>query len=182
MKQYNEEQLRGWNSEALRMKFCYETECPYLYGEINECMYAEPGVPSDMQRQCDRDIRIIIAGTRTFNDYKLLKHKVNEIIQKDFITDAHVSIISGTCEGADQLGEKFAEENGYYVSRFPAEWDLYGRDAGMIRNKKMAKFAMEDDSIGVLIAFWNGKSPGTRGMLSIAHKYGLRVNRIIYKE
>lgn len=45
-------------------------------------------------------VRIIIAGTRDFNDYELLKFKVDRIIEKEF-KDCYISIVSGTCKGAD---------------------------------------------------------------------------------
>lgn len=35
------------------MKFCRDSKCAYYYGEINECMYGEDGVPSDMERKCE---------------------------------------------------------------------------------------------------------------------------------
>ena len=46
--------------------------------------------------------RVIIAGSRGFNDYALLKRKLNELL--DF--DDDITIISGTANGADSLGEK----------------------------------------------------------------------------
>ena len=35
------------------MKFCRDSKCAYYYGEINECMYGEDGVPHDMEKKCD---------------------------------------------------------------------------------------------------------------------------------
>lgn len=43
------------------------------------------------------------------------------------------------------------------LARFSAAWHKFGRSAGPIRNEKMAKYSIEDNSIGVLIAFWDGK-------------------------
>ena len=33
----------------------YETckDCPYYYGEINQCMYGEEGVPDDLEKKCE---------------------------------------------------------------------------------------------------------------------------------
>ena len=39
----------------------------------------------------------------------------------------------------------------------------------------MAKFAIENNSMGVLIAFWDGKSKGTKHMIEQAAKYDLKV-------
>jgi len=53
-----------------------------------------------------------------------------------------------------------------------AEWDKYGKSAGYKRNEQMAIYAKEDN--GVLIAFHNG-SKGTKHMIDLANKHGLRV-------
>jgi hypothetical protein len=79
------------------------------------------------------------------------------------------SIVSGTARGADRLGEEFAKKHGIPVQRFPAEWELYGKQAGPIRNIEMAKNAE------ALIAVWDGKSNGTRHMVSVAKKMGLQI-------
>ena len=39
----------------------------------------------------------------------------------------------------------------------------------------MAEFAKADDNIGVLAAFWDGKSKGTKHMIDIALERGLTV-------
>lgn len=129
-----------------------------------------------------KELRIIIAGTRTFQDYELLKNKVKECIESNLKTiineigfDGKVRIISGTANGADKLGERYAKEHHLAVSRFPADWDKYGKRAGYIRNEQMAKFAVEDNNVGWLIAFWDGKSKGTKWMIDLARKNGLEV-------
>lgn len=130
-----------------------------------------------------KELRIIIAGGRNFDDFPLLMKKCNEILYnidnryEDFET---VRIISGTAKGADQLGERFAKVFGYPVYLFPANWDMYGKSAGYRRNAEMAMFAKADNSIGVLIAFWDGKSKGTKHMIDLANKNELEVNVINY--
>ena len=33
----------------------YETckDCPYYYGEVNQCMYGEENVPDDLEKNCE---------------------------------------------------------------------------------------------------------------------------------
>lgn len=50
------------------------------------------------------------------------------------------------------------------------------------RNAEMAKFAVEDGNYGVLIAFWDGQSRGTKHMINLAMRYGLEVHVVNYKE
>lgn len=78
-------------------------------------------------------------------------------------------IVSGTARGADTFGERWAQENNIEIIRFPADWERYGRRAGPIRNEVMANNAEG------LVAVWDGKSRGTRSMINLALKHGLRV-------
>ena len=99
------------------------------------------------------ELRIIIAGSRNFNDYEFLKREVLNIVKYDNRPKEYVKIISGCARGADTLGERFAKEFGLEVKKFPADWDGLGKRAGYVRNAEMAKFAVEDGNYGVLIAF-----------------------------
>ena len=122
-------------------------------------------------------MRVIIAGSRSFNDYEFLKTNCLNIFRQlkaeGYDTKREtLEIISGTAKGADKLGEQFAEEFNLKVVRFPADWSL-GKKAGFIRNRQMALYAKEDN--GVLIAFWDGVSKGTKSMINLANKHGLRV-------
>lgn len=114
--------------------------------------------------------RIIIAGGRDFNDYQLLLDSVCPILKGDH----NIEIVSGCANGADKLGERFAESFGLTVIKFPANWNKHGRAAGPIRNLEMAKYADE------LIVFWDGKSSGTKNMINTATKLNLKVNIIKY--
>ena len=127
------------------------------------------------------ELRVIIAGSRDFNDYKLLKKSAIEIITKKTMLPDLTRIVSGGARGADTLGERFANEMGLEISRFIPDWEGLGKRAGYVRNAEMAKFAVEDDNYGVLIAFWDGQSRGTKHMIDLANKYGLEVHVVNYK-
>jgi hypothetical protein len=107
--------------------------------------------------------RVIIAGSRDFKDYDTLCEICDFMLKNKL----DVEIVSGTAKGADQLGEKYANERGYKLKKFPADWSL-GKSAGYIRNELMAKNA------DALIAFWDGKSKGTNHMINIAKKNNLK--------
>ena len=118
-------------------------------------------------------IKVIIAGTRDFNDYALLKKDVDYFLQ-DF-NPSKIEIVSGNARGADKLGERYAKEHNLPVKLFPANWDKYGKRAGYLRNQEMANYA------DVLIAFWDEKSKGTKHMIDIAKKQGLTVIVVGYE-
>jgi len=121
-------------------------------------------------------MRVIIAGSRGFNDYELLTKKCDEIIYNEIAED--LEFICGMARGADLLGKKYADQWGYIVKQFYPDWDKYGKSAGYRRNEEMAIYAKEDN--GVLIAFWDGISKGTKHMINLANKHGLRVYVVKY--
>lgn len=130
-----------------------------------------------------KEVRVIIAGGRDFNDYAFLKKSMFDLAQQLAVKypDRTIKIVSGHAKkGADNLGERFAEEFQVTCYLFPADWSTFGKRAGFLRNIKMAKFAKEDDSIGVLLAFWDGESHGTGHMIQIAKKEGLMVQVMYY--
>lgn len=114
----------------------------------------------------NKSFRIIIAGSRSFQDYKLLKERMDFYLQDKLDDGYNIIIISGTARGADQLGEKYANEMGYSIERYPANWDL-GKSAGYKRNVEMAKVA------DACVVFYNGTSPGTKHMINIANSKNL---------
>lgn len=130
-----------------------------------------------------KELRVIIAGGRDFDDFPLLMNKCISIIAEEFTKDdlsEKIRIVSGMARGADMLGEQYAKIAHYDITRFPADWDTYGKSAGYRRNAEMAKFASEGGNLGILIAFWDGKSKGTKHMIDLAKRYGLKVHVVNY--
>lgn len=117
-----------------------------------------------------KSLKVIVAGSRTFNHPRLLDKVLNQyrLFQFNFS-----ELIHGGARGADTLAMLWAEEKEIPVRCFPADWDKYGKKAGYIRNKQMAEYGE------VLIAFWDGESKGTRMMIELAKKQG--VSTIIVK-
>lgn len=117
------------------------------------------------------DYRVIIAGSRSFSNYKLLREHCQAVLQEKMNTH-HVIIVSGHARGADALGERFAKEFGLPIELYPAQWNALGKGAGMVRNAQMAKVS------DALIAFWDGHSRGTEHMINFARRRGLDVTII----
>ena len=105
--------------------------------------------------------RVIIAGSRDFDDYGMLSKHCDRLLSQKLATH-QIVIISGAARGADTLGEKYAHERGYAIEKYPADWKRDGKAAGPIRNAQMAKVA------DALIAFWDGNSRGTQNMIDLA--------------
>ena len=101
---------------------------------------------------------ILIAGTRSFDNYKLFCEKCEKIIS--FQKDLDLKIISGCANGADNMAHDFAMEIGCDYQKYKADWDKLGKNAGPIRNLKMAI------NCDAAIFFWDGKSRGTADCIS----------------
>ena len=114
-------------------------------------------------------MKLIVAGGRDFKDYRLLKEALDNF-QHEYgnITE----VVSGTAVGADKLGEQYANENNIPIKRFVPDWKGLGRKAGHIRNRQMGDYTKEHN--GMLVAFWDKKSKGTKGMINYATNIGLK--------
>lgn len=104
------------------------------------------------------EFKLIVAGGRDFNDAAALETKLYDLAD-GALAFKNVSIVSGMARGADALGFAFAKTNNIQCYEFSADWDKYGKSAGFRRNADMAYFA------DGLLAFWDGKSKGTKHMI-----------------
>jgi len=102
-------------------------------------------------------MKIIIAGSRNFSDWEYFTYHFAQL--PEWIIFNFVEIVSGGARGADALGERLATGCDVKLTKFVADWDKHGKSAGMKRNAQMAKYA------DGLIAFWDGKSSGTKHMI-----------------
>ena len=120
-------------------------------------------------------MKVIVAGGRDFKNYKLLKCTLDNFQQEyGNITE----VISGTAIGVDKLGEQYANENNIPIKRFVPDWQGLGKKAGHVRNRKMGDYAKEHN--GMLVAFWDKQSRGTKGMIDYATKIGLKSVVVVY--
>ena len=130
-------------------------------------------------------IKIIVAGGRDYNDYARMKEIIEKIVKSHDLLPNNVMIISGHADGADLLAEKVAEDNHYNLKVFPAKWDTTGEYAGFVRNSDMAYecnyLKDREGHIPCLLAFWNGKSVGTRSMIHLAMDYNMEIHIFPYQ-
>ena len=132
-----------------------------------------------------RQVKLAIIGTREFNNYGIMKDILISLITSNVNV---IEIISGGAKGADTLAEQFAKEKDIPTKIFLPEWDnidhpdaivktnrlrkKYDAGAGFRRNKLIIERA---DSV---VAFWDGKSNGTKHSLNIAKK--LKKHYMVY--
>lgn len=116
-------------------------------------------------------MKLLVAGSRGWKDFSTMKGVLFARLKQGPID----LIISGGAKGPDTYAIVFVNDLKIDVKVFKPDWSL-GRGAGHIRNRDMAKEADE------LIAFWDGHSPGTEGMIDEMRrlKKPVKVVRNIY--
>jgi hypothetical protein len=120
------------------------------------------------------NFKVIIAGSRGFSNYKLLREQCNKFLREKRKAN-NIIIVSGHARGADALGEKYAQDEGFALEIYPAQWKKLGKQAGYRRNEQMAEVA------DALIAFWDGSSKGTKHMIDIMNEKNLLVRVVEYE-
>jgi hypothetical protein len=105
-------------------------------------------------------MKLIIAGSRTFTDYQLLCQTLAPECPR--ITQ----VITGGARGTDQLGYRWAWKHAIRHQLFRADWERFGKSAGVRRNHQMAQAG------DMLLAFWDGQSPGTAHMVQCMRQLG----------
>lgn len=97
-------------------------------------------------------MKILACGSRTWDDGDFIEEAL-------FTLDygAGALLIHGGARGADQLAGEAAEKLGLEVKEMKPDWETHGKKAGVIRNIQML-----NEEPDVVIAFWNGKSKGTK--------------------
>lgn len=115
---------------------------------------------------------IAVVGSRTFHDYELLKYTVDNEIKRARISkpEREIGIVSGGAKGADTLAKRYANsrEDVEYLE-FRPDWKEHGKAAGFFRNLEIIKAS------SMVIAFWDGKSKGTKHTIGAAYANKLRV-------
>lgn len=78
-------------------------------------------------------------------------------------------IISGGAKGVDTCAADYAKAQGIPLLLFLPQYKLYGRAAPFIRNRAIV------DEADMVLAFWDGKSSGTKYTMDYARKLGKKV-------
>ena len=94
-------------------------------------------------------MKVAIVGTRTYPDLEQVRKYVRDLSPDDII-------VSGGAKGVDETAEGEARKIGMEVISVPAEWNKYGKRAGLMRNDIIVGMA------DCVVAFWDGVSLGTK--------------------
>lgn len=113
----------------------------------------------------DEPPRIAIVGSREYPDWNQVREYVESLPYL-------ATVISGGARGVDRMAAETARRRGMNVVEYPADWERYGKSAGYRRNQTIV------DNADRIVAFWDGKSPGTKHTIDIAERAGKPVEVI----
>lgn len=111
-------------------------------------------------------VRVLICGSRDFAPTYLIKERIDRLPEG-------AEVIHGGARGADSIAALYSVGIGLRVRSFPADWKRLGRRAGIVRNIEML-----GDGPDLVIAFWDGKSRGTKHTITEARRLGIKVEVI----
>ena len=113
-------------------------------------------------------MRILVCGGREWNNHARIMARLAPLGQ------GHV-IVHGAARGADTQAGQVAQTLGLVVEAFPANWDKFGKRAGILRNLQML-----DTKPDLVIAFHSdiASSKGTGHTVGEARRRGIPVEVI----
>ncbi len=101
-------------------------------------------------------MKVAVVGSRKMQIRNLHKYLPEETTE----------IVSGGAVGIDTCAANYARENGLKLTEFLPEYTKYGRSAPLKRNITIIDYA------DYVIAFWDGKSRGTKYVIENCVKRG----------
>lgn len=120
------------------------------------------------------EFRVLVCGGRDFINKDVIWMALDRIARANDSDAGRVSIVHGAARGVDTLAGWWAIRSKRVCHIYPANWDRYGKSAGMIRNKEMLDNAKPD----LVVCFPGGR--GTAMMRKLAEE--ARVPTIVVDE
>lgn len=113
-------------------------------------------------------MKVIVCGGRDYKNKAFVYKELDRIHKATPIT----RLVQGGATGADTFAEQWAASNGIDRKTYYAEWKMYGKTAGPIRNRRM----LYEEKPDLVIAFPGGH--GTADMKKQARNAGVEVMEI----
>jgi hypothetical protein len=118
-------------------------------------------------------MKIAIVGSRDFRHMDFASDIIHSMLIMcipEAPTENEICLVSGGARGIDSLAESIADKLKIEKQIFIPDWDKYGKKAGFLRNSLIVKEA------NYLVAFWDGKSKGTKHSIDLAIAKKIPVN------
>lgn len=104
-------------------------------------------------------MKVAVIGSRNLNITNL----------KEYIPENVSEIVSGGARGIDSNARDYARKNKIPLTEFLPDYRRFGRGAPLKRNLQIIEYA------DIVIAFWDGKSHGTKYVIDNCRKLNVPV-------
>lgn len=154
------------NAEYCRSFWHEDNQSSFLNDEKN--FYIEEITGHDTEKET---YRVIIAGSSSFDDYTIFKSKCDHYLSSK-IYSHNIILLSGTAKKTRDMIERYAEQMGFIVETFDANWNAYGQDAILRVQNEMLSYA------DALMAFYPDGGRYTQTLIDSAVSKGIPVRKI----
>ena len=103
---------------------------------------------------------VLICGSRSIKNLQISRY---------IRPESCAAIVHGGAMGTDVIADSWAKANSLETVIYKPNYKVYGKRAPLVRDKEMVDFC------DVVIAFWDGKSRGTKYTFDYAKKIGRKV-------
>lgn len=110
-------------------------------------------------------MRIAVIGSRGLSVANLEKYLPSDVTE----------IVSGAAKGVDTSAREYALAHNLKLTEFLPEYDKFGRSAPLKRNITIIEYA------DLVLAFWDGKSRGTKFVIDNCKKRNIPVKIFVSK-
>jgi hypothetical protein len=117
-------------------------------------------------------MRILVTGSRDWDDTATIYQALSEA-RGDTPHD-QIVLIHGAARGADRIASRYADAMDWSNESHHAEWDKYGKRAGIMRNLQMVNAGAD-----ICVAFILNNSRGATHCANYAESKGIPVKRIV---
>lgn len=104
-------------------------------------------------------MRVAVIGSRSIC--------VSDLVE--YLPEDTTEIVSGGAKGVDSSAREYAQAHDIKLTEFLPEYEKYGRSAPLKRNITIIENA------DIVLAFWDGKSKGTKFVIDNCHKRNIEV-------
>ena len=94
---------------------------------------------------------------------------------ENFLPEDITEIVSGGARGVDTCAREYALAHGIKLTEFLPNYNRYGRGAPLKRNLEIIAYA------DLVLAFWDGKSRGTKYVIDNCKKQSVPIRVFLYK-
>jgi hypothetical protein len=112
------------------------------------------------------DMKIAVIGSRNLHVENL----------EDYLPLNCTEIVSGGAKGVDRSAAEFAKAHTIKLTEFIPQYSVYGKAAPIVRNKQIVDYA------DYVLAFWDGRSAGTRSVINYCEKKQKQHKIILFQE